>query len=110
MADTLKLPILNLEIPRPKPWDLVALGAVVAAAVAAGANLALSGMTRPGAFVSTSLTVSFVLVQLIVCCGSLLILGKTAKEGTIHGNLLAVGGMLLGLGGAMLAAALWVAA
>jgi hypothetical protein len=37
-------------------------------------------------------------------------LGKTSKEGTIWGNLAAIGGMFVGLSGVLLAAALWVAA
>jgi hypothetical protein len=39
-----------------------------------------------------------------------LLLGKTAKEGTIWGNLAAIGGMFIGVSGVLLAAALWVAA
>jgi hypothetical protein len=108
--DVVKIPVLNLEIPKPKPWDLAALAAVVAGLAAAIANLTTSGMTQPGSFVSTPLTVVFVLVQLVVCLGSLMLLGKTATEGTIHGNLLSIGGMLIGLTGVMLAAAIWAAA
>jgi len=104
------IPVLKLEIPKPKPWDLAALAALIVGLAAAVANLATSGMTRPGAFVSTPLTIVFVLLQLTVCLGSLLLLGKTAKEGTIHGNLLSVTGMLVGLTGVMLAAAIWAAA
>lgn len=108
--DVITIPVLKLEIPRPKPWDLVALAAVATGIAAAVANLVTSGMTQPGSFVSTPLTVLFVLLQLAVCLGSLLLLGKTAKEGTIHGNLLAVTGMFVGLTGVLLAAAIWVAA
>jgi len=109
-ADVFKIPVLNLEIPRPKPWDLAALAAVVIGVAAAIANLMTSGMTQPGSFVSTPLTMLFVALQLVVCLGSLMILGKTAKEGTIHGNLLSVTGMLIGLTGILLAAAIWAAA
>ena len=55
------------------------------------------------------MTLGFVLVQMAVCLGRLMVLGKTAKEGTIHGNLFSVGGMMIGLGGVLLAAALWAA-
>ena len=110
--DVLKVPVLNLEIPKPqipKPkfWDFVALAVTLAGLVACGANLAASGIMTPGAVVSTPMTLAFTLFGLAVSAGSLLVLGKTAKEGTIHGNLFAVGGMMVGLGGAMLAAALW---
>jgi drug/metabolite transporter (DMT)-like permease len=108
--DVFTVPVLKLEIPRPKPWDLIALAALAAGVLVAAVNVFLSGIVRSGATVSPSLTVVFVGVQLFVCLGSLVILGKTAKEGTIHGNLFAVGGMFVGLSGVMLAAALWAAA
>jgi hypothetical protein len=50
------------------------------------------------------------LAQLALGMISLLLLGKTAEEGTLWGNLAAVGGMFAGLSGVLLAAALWVAA
>lgn len=108
--DVVKIPVLNLEIPKPKPWDLAALAAVAVGLVAAVANLMTSGMRQPGSFVSTPLTMVFVLVQLLVCLGSLMLLGKTAKEGTIHGNLFSLAGMFIGLVGVMLAAAIWAVA
>ena len=42
--------------------------------------------------------------------GGLLILGKTAKEGTWWGNLAAVGTMFVGMSGMLLAAAIWATA
>lgn len=108
--DVVKVPIVNLEIPRPKPWDLVALIGVVLGLGAIAANLAMSGLAEPGRPVSTPLSVAFVILHLAICLGSLMLLGKTVKEGTIHGNLLSVAGVFIGLGGAMLAAAIWAAA
>lgn len=105
-----EVPLIQIEIPKPKPWDFAALAVVLAGMAAAAANLTFSRMTEPGVSVSTALTLVFVLLQLAVCLGSLLVLGKTAKEGTLHGNLLAVAGMFVGLGGCLLAAALWAIA
>lgn len=108
--DVLKIPLLKVELPKPKPWDLVALAVALGGIAASVANVLVSGVTQPGVSVSTPLTVGFVLIQLTVCIASLLVLGKTAKEGTLHGNLFALAGMAVGLGGSMLAAALWAAA
>ena len=108
--DVFVVPVLKLEIPKPKPWDLIALAALLGGLAVAVANVFAVGMNRPGATVSTSLTLGFAIAHLVVCLGSLMILGKTAKEGTIHGNLFAVGGMFVGLGGFLLAAAIWAAA
>jgi hypothetical protein len=108
--DVIKVPVLNLEIPKPKKWDFVALAVLIAGVAAAGVNIATSGITQPGTAVSTNMSLGFVLAQMTVCLGSLMVLGKTAKEGTIHGNLFSVGGMMIGLGGVLLAAALWAAA
>jgi hypothetical protein len=108
--DVVKVPVLNLEIPKPKKWDFIALAVLIGGLVAAVANIISSGITEPGASASTNMSLAFVLVQMAVCLGSLMVLGKTAKEGTIHGNLFAVGGMMIGLGGVLLAAALWAAA
>jgi hypothetical protein len=98
---------LQLGLPRPTRWDLITMAAAAVGVVLAGLNWHLS-QTRPGgAGVFTPL---FALVQLGVCLGSLMLLGKTAKEGTIWGNLAAVAGMFIGMGGMLLAAALWAAA
>ena len=107
--NVVKVPVLNLEFPKPKPWDLAALATLGAGVGVAVANVALSGRTEPGVSISTAMTWTFVLIQMILCLGSLMLLGKTAKEGTIHGNLLSVAGMMVGLGGMLLAAALWAA-
>ena len=108
--DVVKVPIVNLEIPKPRPWDLVALVVVILALVATAANIKASGITQAGTTPATGLTLVFVTVHFVIGLGSLMLLGKTAKEGTIHGNLLSITGMLLGLSGVLLAAALWVAA
>jgi hypothetical protein len=63
-----------------------------------------------GAAIGSGTTALFVATQLLLASVSLLVLGKTAKEGTLWGNLAAVGGLLLGLSGVLLAAAMWVAA
>jgi hypothetical protein len=95
------------EIVRPKPWDLGALVCAGIGVVLAGANLAASGGDAP---MPGSTTTTFVLLQLGLCMLSLMILGKTAKMGTIWGNLLAVGGAMIGMSGVLLATALWALA
>ena len=108
--DLIKLPWIKLEIPKPKPWDLAALLFLGVAIVVAGVNLSLA-LNRPGgSAISGTMTGLFVLGQLAITSGALLILGKTAKAGTIWGNLAALGGMLAGMSGVLLAAALWSAA
>lgn len=107
--DVIKVPVLNLEIPKPRKWDFIALAVLIAGLAAAVANIMTAGVTQPGTSTSTAMTLGFTLIQLVVCLGSLMVLGKTAKEGTIHGNLFSVGGMMIGLGGVLLAAALWAA-
>lgn len=108
--DRMKLPFGSFEIPKPKKWDLVAFGAVAAAGVVALFNLSQAQSQAPGVSLSGGFTLLVVLAQLTVSSISLLILGKTAKEGTIWGNLAAVAGMLAGVSGVLLAAALWTAA
>ncbi len=102
-----KLPSIRLG-PRPKTWDLVAFAAAVAAILLAGLDWWLA--RRSAAGVSSGLTLLLATAQLAICCGSLLLLGKTAKHGTLWGNLAAVAGMFLGMAGVLLAAAMWVAA
>jgi len=109
-GEVIKLPWIRLEIPRPKPWDLAAAGVFALSLAAAGANLAIALGYEPGSAISGSLTTAFVLGQLLLATLGLLVLGKTAKLGTIWGNLLAVGALGLGMGGVLLAAALWSAA
>lgn len=108
--DRMKLPFGSIEIPKPKKWDLIAFAAVGAAGALAAFNLASSQSQPPGVSLSGGFTLIIVLAQLAVSSASLLILGKTAKEGTIWGNLASVAGMLAGLTGVLLAAALWTAA
>jgi uncharacterized membrane protein len=102
-----KLPKIELG-PKPKRWDLITLAAALAGLALAGFNWWLARRSATG--VSTAATLALATAQLAVCCGCLMLLGKTAKEGTLWGNLAAVFGMFLGLSGVLLAAAMWVAA
>ncbi len=105
----LKLPKIQLG-PKPRSWDLVAIVILVAAAVLTALSWRVARAQPPGVSISGGFTSLIVLAQLAVCTVSLLVLGKTAKEGTLWGNLAAVGGMFAGMGGVLLAAALWTAA
>ena len=98
--EALKLPALKLpDLPRPTRWDLFAMGALIAGVALAGATIA-----------QPRLATALMFVQLIVTCGGLMLLGKTAKEGTWWGNLAAIGAMFAGMGGMLLAAAIWATA
>ena len=98
--EALKLPSLKMpDLPRPTRWDLIAIGTLLVGVVLAGATVALP-----------RLATLFMFVHLIVSCGGLMLLGKTAKEGTWWGNLAALGAMFLGMSGVLLAAAIWAAA
>jgi hypothetical protein len=103
----LKLP--HLDIPKPKPWDLVALAVLGAGVVLTGVNMAIARGVESGS-ISGGLTAAFVTAQLAVCLVGLMVLGKTAKEGTIWGNLFAVGACFVGMSGVLLASALWALA
>ncbi len=105
----MKLPSIKLG-PKPKRWDLIAAALIVVAAAAAGFNWMLAQQQPAGSSLSGGTTFAFALAQLAIMSLSLMVLGKTAKEGTLWGNLAAVGGLFLGLSGVLLAAALWVAA
>ncbi|MES1244911.1 MAG: hypothetical protein ABUT39_25105 [Acidobacteriota bacterium] len=94
----MKLPKLP-DLPRPTRWDFFAMGALLLGVILSGAAVA-----------QPRLATGLMLVQLAVACGGLMLLGKTAKEGTWWGNLAAVGAMLVGMGGMLLAAAMWAAA
>ncbi len=96
--EALKLPKLS-DLPRPTYWDFLAIGALLVAVILSGATKAMPRIASMMMF-----------VQLIIACGGLMLLGKTAKEGTWWGNLAAVGAMLAGMGGVLLAAAMWAAA
>lgn len=104
-----KLPQIQFG-PRPKKWDLIALAVLLLAAVVAAVSWQAARSQPPGTAPSGTFTTLVALGQLALASISLLVLGKTANEGTLWGNLAAVGGMLAGLGGVLLAAALWVAA
>jgi hypothetical protein len=102
-----KLP--KIEIVKPKRWDLIALAVLVVTVLLQGANLNLALKEGPGA-ISGGLTAAFVTIQLVLCLAGLMVLGKTAKEGTIWGNLFAVGVCVVGMSGVLLASALWALA
>ena len=108
--DVVKLPLLGWEFPRPRKWDFMALAVLLASVLLAGANLKAALGQPPGASVSSLLTALLALLQTGLASLSLFVLGKTAKEGTLWGNLLAVAGMLAGVSGVLLATALWAAA
>ncbi|HEX5759630.1 MAG TPA: hypothetical protein VF121_10580 [Thermoanaerobaculia bacterium] len=102
-----RLRALRPTLPRPARWDWAALGILLAGLVLTGANLLLARGDEPA---PAGVAMLFVFLHLAVACGGLLALGKTAKEGTGLGNLAAVGAMFVGLGGVMLASALWAMA
>ena len=77
--------------------------------VLSGANLHLALRDGEGA-ISGGVTAAFVTIQLILCLLGLMVLGKTAKEGTIWGNLFSVGACVVGMSGVLLASALWALA
>ncbi len=105
----MNLPSFKLG-PKPKAWDLIAVVVLGVAAVAAALNWLAAQKTAPGTSLSGNTTLAFVLAQAAIGSASLMVLGKTAKEGTLWGNLAALGGLLAGLSGVLLAAALWIAA
>ncbi len=106
-----RLPSLRaLKLPRPARWDWVAIGILAAGAALVAANLLVARAGRPGEPAPAALTMLFVFLQLGIATGGLLALGKTAKEGTGLGNFAAVAALFLGMGGVMLAAALWAMA
>ena len=108
--DAIKLPVLGWELPRPKKWDLSAVLVMLASLILAGANLQAALGQAPGESISTWLTGAMVLGQLVLASLALFVLGKTAKEGTLWGNLIAVAALLAGMSGFLLATALWAIA
>ena len=98
----------EIDIVKPKKWDLAALIVLGASGGLCGANL-LAAQAETGA-ISGTLTTLFILAQLGLCCFAFLVMGKTAKMGTIWGNLLALGAGLSGMSGVLLASALWALA
>jgi len=107
----LKIGNIELALVKPRLWDLVAVAVLGAGVILAAGSMgkALAGGATAGR-ISDGFALTLALVQLGICLGSLMILGKTAKEGTIWGNLAAVGGLCVGMSGVLLAAALWAAA
>jgi hypothetical protein len=103
-----KLPAFDL--PKPKSWDLITAAALGVGLALQGANIAVASPGQPGSSISGGLTFVFVLLQLGLTVGGLLLLGKTAKEGTLWGNLAAVACCLAGMSGFLLAIALWAGA
>jgi len=104
-----KLPSLkNLE--RPTRWDLITAAVLLVGLALMGANFAVASHKPAGEPFPNGLTGLFVLTQLAVSLVGLLLLGKTAKAGTWWGNIAAILAMLVGMGGVLLAAALWAAA
>jgi len=112
-GQALKLPsfkLPKLDLPRPTRWDWIAIATLAFAALLTAANLYV-GLTKPaGQPFPAALAPVFLFGQLLIACGGLMVLGKTAKEGTWWGNLAAVAASLLGITGVLLAAALWAAA
>jgi hypothetical protein len=113
MGEAMKLPALKLPklaMPRLKRWDLYALGLLLLGMVVTAVNV-YKGITKPaGEPYPSWLTVLVVFTQLGVACGGLMVLGKTAKEGTGWGNAFSLLATFIGVGGVLIAAALWAAA
>ena len=107
-TSSLKLP--KIDLPRPTRWDWFAIGALLLGVLLAAANLSKGLSKPPGEPYPSGLTTFFVFSQLAVACGGLMLLGKTAKEGTGWGNAASLLAMFLGISGVLLAAALWAAA
>lgn len=108
--DAIKLPVIGWELPRPKKWDIVALLVLVASVLVAGLNLKAALGGTPGESMAGWFTTTMVLGQLVLASLGLIVLGKTAKEGTLWGNLTATAAMLTGVSGMLLATALWAIA
>ena len=99
---------LKLEIVKPKPWDAAGLVALVLAMVVTGANFAAS--SNSASQISGSATLIFATVQMALCLFCFLVLGKTASQGTIWGNLLSLAASFAAGSGVLLSVALWALA
>ncbi len=97
---------MAIEIVKPKQWDIAALIVLGISIVLQGANLAFS---QSGA-ISGGTTTIFAIVQMAICMIAFIVLGKTAKMGTIWGNLFAVGAGVAAMSGVLLSTALWALA
>jgi hypothetical protein len=104
----LKLP--KLDLPRPTRWDFITLAVLLLDVLLIGANLFIAGKKAPGESFPSGAATLFIVVQLALASAGLMLLGKTAKEGTWWGNLAALATMLAGMSGVLLATALWAAA
>ena len=100
------IPRLGWEIPKPRFWDVVAIGLLVLSLLVAGWGWMTVSSLQPGQSVSGWLGGLWTALQLAISVAGMMVLGKTAKQGTIHGNLAAVLAGLMGLTGVFLAAAL----
>lgn len=111
MESSLKLPKLpKIDLPRPARWDFIAIGTLLAGVALVAVNLLMAGRKAPGAPFPSAAAILFMLIHLVVSCAGLMLLGKTAKEGTWWGNLAALAAMFVGMSGVLLAAALWATA
>jgi hypothetical protein len=107
-ASRFKLPSLK-ELQRPTRWDLITAAVLVVGLILIGANFAAVHHKPADQPFPNGLTSLFIFTQLAVSLGGLMLLGKTAKEGTWWGNIAALLAMLVGMSGILLAAALWAA-
>jgi Ni,Fe-hydrogenase I cytochrome b subunit len=108
MEASLKLP--KLDLPRPAKWDFITIGVLLVSGVLIGVNLLMAGKKAPEAPFPSAAAIAFIVIQLALSCVGLMLLGKTAKEGTWWGNLASLATMLAGMSGVLLATALWAAA
>ncbi len=99
-----------LGFPKPKAWDFAAIAAALIGCAVAVANASMALGGQAGEAPSGTFTLGMVGAQALIASISLFILGKTAKHGTLWGNLAAVAGMFIGTSGILLAGAMWVAA
>ena len=106
----MKLSLKNLSIPKPTIPDLIAGAVAIVGAVVAAVCWNLANARGAGEAFPTDQAIGFALLELGICFASLLILGVTTKRGTILGNLASLAGMVIGISGGLLAAALWVLA
>ena len=106
----MKLPELNISIPKPTVTDLFAIGVAVVGAAIAAVSWGLATSKGVGQSLSNGEAIGLAMLQLAVCTASLLTLGMCARRGTIIGNLASLAGLMVGISGGLLAAALWTLA